>query len=243
MSKKSTPTTEKIPYISEQLQSLAVPIDLVFPDPQNARKHDKRNRDGVRALLEEYGQLIPIVVDRATNIIIKGNCTHGETKALGRKFIAVVFQDFKPGQAVAFGLDDNRIGELGSWEYQIAAEHIRTLQEFEDAPLYAWSEAEIEPLLQADWTPPAPSDDSALHALVAGAKEHAGSTPADSGHGDQQRPPAEHDAGKAKPIQVTPAQRETIDRAVDHVRLINDDQAMSEGRCIELACADYLAGA
>lgn len=46
----------------------------------------------------------------------------------------------------------------------------------------------------------------------------------------------------AKPIKVTAEQRETIDQAIAEVRGEAGDESLSEGRCIELVCADFLAG-
>jgi len=45
-----------------------------------------------------------------------------------------------------------------------------------------------------------------------------------------------------KPIHVTEEQREVFMRAADKVRADTDDQTITEGRCVELLAADYLAG-
>ena len=45
----------------------------------------------------------------------------------------------------------------------------------------------------------------------------------------------------AKPVVVTEEHRATIDRAVEVIRN-SDGEELSEGRCVELACADFLAG-
>lgn len=58
-----------------------------------------------------------------------------------------------------------------------------------------------------------------------------------SGLGDDENKP-----DMAKPIFVTEEQRETIDAAIDKVRTISGDDAITEGRCIELICGDYLGG-
>jgi hypothetical protein len=255
--------TDEIGYIAPDLHSLAVKVDSLFPDPANARKHDERNKEAVRGLLAQYGQLVPIVVDKSTRTIIKGNCTYEQTLGLGRKYIAVNFVDFTPGQALAFGMDDNRIGELGKWDYQVAADNIRELQEFEEAILlHAWSKEEVEPLLQADWQPSAIAagvDDHGLKNIAASAGSGAVSSPGNAStsasspgeftagnsssgqNTDASGVPSQHDAGKAKPLQVTPAMRETIDRAIETLRLNEGDGTITEGRCIELICADYLA--
>jgi hypothetical protein len=46
----------------------------------------------------------------------------------------------------------------------------------------------------------------------------------------------------SKSINVTIEQSVIIDEAIERVREDEDDVTMSEGRCLELICADYLAG-
>ena len=58
----------------------------------------------------------------------------------------------------------------------------------------------------------------------------------------QPRIPAGSDADEARAIRVTPDMRETIDRAILAVRKSEDCQ-LTEGRSLELICADWLAGA
>jgi len=48
--------------IAEGLKPLAVDIDSVREDPQNARKHSSRNLAAIKRSLREYGQRKPIVV-------------------------------------------------------------------------------------------------------------------------------------------------------------------------------------
>lgn len=48
--------------------------------------------------------------------------------------------------------------------------------------------------------------------------------------------------GSGRTVWFTDAQLETVKRAVDAVRKIEGDTAIPEGRAIELACADFLAG-
>ena len=48
--------------IHEALKPLAVEIDSLTPDPSNARKHDKRNIEAIKASLARVGQTKPIVL-------------------------------------------------------------------------------------------------------------------------------------------------------------------------------------
>lgn len=53
--------------------------------------------------------------------------------------------------------------------------------------------------------------------------------------------PKEHQAREADPVLVTPAQRETFDRAVGRLREMAGE-TLTEGRCLELLAADWLSG-
>lgn len=44
-------------------------------------------------------------------------------------------------------------------------------------------------------------------------------------------------------VQLTSEQTEVFERAAERVKTICDDSALTDGRCLELICADYLAKA
>lgn len=102
-------------YIAEGLRSLAVPIDSLHEDLANARVgHDV---DRIAASLAQYGQRKPLVANRLQgNKIEAGNGTYQAAKKLGWSHVAVVFVDDDPATAAAFGIADNRTGELSRWD-------------------------------------------------------------------------------------------------------------------------------
>jgi len=102
-------------YIAEGLRSLAVPIDSLHLDPANARTgHDL---DKIAASLAQYGQRKPLVVNRQQNMKIEaGNGTWQAAKKLGWSHVAAVIVDDDPATAAAFGIADNRVGELSKWD-------------------------------------------------------------------------------------------------------------------------------
>jgi DNA modification methylase len=106
---------DKIDYIVESLQPLAVSIDSVHLDPANARiGHDL---DKIAASLAQYGQRKPIIVNRMQNGKIEaGNGTWQAAKKLGWSHIAAVFVDDDPATAAAYGIADNRVGEFSKWD-------------------------------------------------------------------------------------------------------------------------------
>ena len=80
--------------------------------------------------------------------------------------------------------------------------------------------------MNADWSPSADTDDE---------------DEADEGDSE-----ADGEAATTKPglpLGLTAEQREIVNQAIYKVREMAEDGTLSEGRCIELICADYLAGA
>jgi len=93
-----------------------VTIDSLTLDPQNARKHSKRNLDAIVASLDKFGQRKPIVVHNGT--VIAGNGTLEAAKLLGWTEIAVSLcpSDWDAETAKAYALADNRSAELAEWD-------------------------------------------------------------------------------------------------------------------------------
>lgn len=115
-------------YIHAGLRHLAVPIDSLTPDPKNARKHDEENQANVRRSLEQFGQRLPIVVQRQGMIIRSGNNRHAQAKALGWTHIAALVCDESEAEAIAWALVDNRSSEKGaSWDNDNLTENLRNL--------------------------------------------------------------------------------------------------------------------
>lgn len=106
MSKTTTPPRITIKHVDPKTLS---------PDPANARKHDKRNLDAIKASLRKFGQQKPIVVDE-NGTVIAGNGTLEAAKALGWTKIAIVKSDLKGAEAIAYAIADNRTAELADWD-------------------------------------------------------------------------------------------------------------------------------
>lgn len=143
-----------IDRFSKDLQALAIPIEFLSFDPENARLHPERNMQAIKDSLSQYGQVKPIVVRRETNTVIAGNGTLEAAKALGWTKIAASFVDFSDAEAAGFGLADNRSAELAKWDFEVVARIDKLLQEAQH-PSIGWTQDELEVLRAADWTPPA----------------------------------------------------------------------------------------
>ncbi len=198
-----------------QSQVRVVPIDYPQPDPDNPRKHNSRNKSTIKTSIEEHGQVVPILVDRESKIIISGHGTLEVMKGMGFEEVGIIETDAQ-GTARAQLRDlMNRASELGEWDFELLAKAFKQYGEDDGLLKLGWEEHEIAPIMQAEWKPPA-HDDLNL---------------------DNDHPP-----GRGKSLDLTTEQREVIDRAVSQMRIKEGDETMTEGRCIELICADYLAG-
>jgi ParB-like chromosome segregation protein Spo0J len=101
--------------IAKDLKPLIQPISKLKPAKHNPRKGDV---ESIKKSYERFGQRKPIVANRATGEIIAGNHQFLAAKELGWTELAVVFVDDDPETAIAYGVADNRIGQLGEWDIE-----------------------------------------------------------------------------------------------------------------------------
>lgn len=145
-------------YIAESLRALAVPIDMLAPDPANARTGHAVDR--IAASLHHYGQRKPLVVNRNQhNKIEAGNGTWLAAKQLGWSHIAAVFVDDDASTAAAFGIADNRTGEMSQWDTDALLALVPTLG---DLPT-GFAQAELDDLLLHVGAPPSLDDLAEAH--------------------------------------------------------------------------------
>jgi hypothetical protein len=115
----SSPDLTTIPYIAPSLRALAVPIDSIFTDPDNARTHPEDNMTAIKKSLQRFGQDQPLVVQKQGMIVRKGNGRLEAAKQLGWKFVAVVIVDEDDIDAAARAIADNRSAELAQWDERV----------------------------------------------------------------------------------------------------------------------------
>ena len=152
--------------IHSSLESLAVEIASLTPDPRNARAHDERNLEAVIASFTDHGQVKPIVVQRLTDkgqpmVIRAGNASTDAAKALGWTHIAAVILDVDDKDAKKYALRDNRTADLAEWDLPNLGAEMRELADAGvDVSTLVWQSYEYEPLMQAEWKPPENSGES-----------------------------------------------------------------------------------
>lgn len=106
-----------------------IKIELLVPDPKNARQHDETNLKAIEGSLNKFGQRKPIVISQS-NVIVAGNGTVEAAKRLGWSDIEAVRvpAEWDEDQIKAFALADNRSAELANWNHQILTTQLRELE-------------------------------------------------------------------------------------------------------------------
>ena len=108
--------------IADNIQSLAVDIELLRPLENNARRG---NVDAIMASYNKFGQVKPIVAVSDADgslTVIAGNHQLEAAKQLGWQQIAVSVVDLDNDDALAFALADNRISDLGTTDNELLYE-------------------------------------------------------------------------------------------------------------------------
>lgn len=125
-------------------------IDSLELDPNNARKHSKKNLDAIAGSLKEFGQRKPIVVWR--DRVVAGNGTLVAARSLGWREIAVarcpdVWDEVR---VKAFALADNRSAELAEWDEQVLTAQLQELElaEFDVEAIGFETSVEPEPIVE-----------------------------------------------------------------------------------------------
>ena len=132
--------------IAQPLASLAIPITDLNYDPANARKHNEKNLDAIKASLHKFGQRKPIVVQREGMIVRAGNGTLAAAKALGWKQIAAVILDDDNSTASQFAIADNRTAELAEWDNDVLSTLLDGLPE-DDRELLGFDAKDMQSIM------------------------------------------------------------------------------------------------
>src|SRR5580765_6129604 len=93
-----------------------VKLTDLHADPANARRHDERNLAAIADSIRTFGQVEPLVVQRATGKVIGGNGRLEVLRKQGATECDVVEVDVNDTQAAALGIALNRTAELAEWD-------------------------------------------------------------------------------------------------------------------------------
>lgn len=102
-------------------------IDEVALKEKNARKHSEYQIARLAEVIEEFGFNVPILVDERGRILA-GEGRYLAAKKIGLDHLPVVrLTHLSAAQKRAFAIADNRLAELGEWDFQVLAEDLSFL--------------------------------------------------------------------------------------------------------------------
>jgi len=144
-------------YIAHQLRDLAVPLDTLNIDPDNARTHGPANIQAIRDSLNRFGQRSPVVVQKQGMVVRAGNGRVEAARELGWEHIAAVVVDESSVDATAFALADNRTAELAEWDDDVLRRTLAAL-EADDVDPIGWDDDQLAEIL-GGFDPPEITED------------------------------------------------------------------------------------
>jgi ParB-like chromosome segregation protein Spo0J len=103
------------------------PIDLLKPDPGNARARSKKQIRQLARSIETFGFNVPVLVDADLKVI----AGHGRLQAARQLGFAEVptisLEHLTPEHAKASAIADNRLAEIAEWNDRRLVEQLRGL--------------------------------------------------------------------------------------------------------------------
>lgn len=104
-----------------------VPVKAIKPYERNAKDHSADQVEKIAASIQEFGFLSPCLIDRGNNLI----AGHGRVEAaklLGLEAVpCICVDDLTEAQKRAYIIADNKLTEMGAWNYEILEEELAEL--------------------------------------------------------------------------------------------------------------------
>jgi hypothetical protein len=127
------------------------PLEVLKPNPNNARTHGKRQIKMIAESIKTFGFTNPVLVDRDNNIV----AGHGRTEA--SKILRMIevpticLENLAPEQLRAYVIADNRLAEQAGWDNSILAIELQNLLALDldfDVTITGFEVPEIDLILQ-----------------------------------------------------------------------------------------------
>ena len=141
--------------MAKTTKMVEVAVSKLRPYENNAKKHGPAQVEKLKASIQEFGFLTPCIIDKDYNLI----AGHGRVmaaKELGIEKVPCVFvEGLTETQRKAYILADNRLGELGEWDFELVNIELEALEiEGFDVSLtgFNWDEAAHIEAIEDDYT-------------------------------------------------------------------------------------------
>lgn len=107
---------------------MVVDVGRLKHHPENPRKGDVT---AIAESLQRFGQVKPLIVQRATGYVVAGNHTLKAAKKLKWKTVQILVKDMDDTTALAYLLADNKTSDAGTYDEQNLYELLANLGELE----------------------------------------------------------------------------------------------------------------
>lgn len=184
----------------------------LIPREDNPNNHDSKQLEAMQKILSHQGWRAPIVISNQSGKVVCGHGRLSAALALELPEVPIDKQDFKSD-------DDEKAHMIADNRLAAMAEldyeKVGNLLRELDA-----SEVDLDITAFADW-----EREPLLNAIWEAPEEK-----------------SDRDVPQNNSITLTTEQREVFEQASSRLRDDEDDSEMSDGRCLELICADFLSG-
>lgn len=133
-------------HIPDQLRERMISVDDVIPFEKNPRKHTKKSQEALKASIQKFGFVVPILIDQ-NNRLIAGHGRLMQAKELGMKEVPFTMtQVMSEEEYVAHVLSDNKVAELSKWDNNLLKESMEYLESIQDAEMFVpgFSDEELD---------------------------------------------------------------------------------------------------
>ena len=154
------PGDPDLSHIVPELRSLAIPLEGLTLDPDNARKHSQKDLDATRESMIAHGVRQSITVQkRGDELVIRaGNGRVMIARKLGWTHLPAVVVEEDDDAAVKYAIRHNRTGELAEWDVDVLRS-LGTMHEIEWSSV-GFDAGEISDMLTAEAPQPEKKDRS-----------------------------------------------------------------------------------
>lgn len=115
------------------------------PDPENPRRISKEAAGKLRAGIDHFGLVEPLVLNGRTGLLISGHQRRAQALELGFETVPVVVLDLDDVEADALSLLLNNAKAQGTWDTDLLAARLEDLHAVDALELTAFDVADLEP--------------------------------------------------------------------------------------------------
>ena len=104
-------------------------LDEVKVNPQNTRKHSRKQLRQIARSIKTFGFIVPILIDAHGRVLAGHGRLLGAISAGLKQIPTIMIEHLSEAQARAFMIADNRLAEIATWDDRLLAETLKELSE------------------------------------------------------------------------------------------------------------------